>query len=311
VVRFVLYNYALVLTFGLIVIGFVLASGQPRAMQNSAQNSERVPGYEGTPDRFYALGFDRLQADLERGALPFKSISFGPRQLFASRHIFSPRPVYLEVRYEHFSYFVYAISGPDGLHVSSWLFSKHEAWANRPLLKYLVAWRLTQMTLFQFDIMRLFHEVVEGALGAVIDELREERGLPPLEEFERRPVLNGFYATMQGVAPGTRGALPLASAPQIGMAQSAAPKTRSLSETPTQAVIPQGGTVSPASSPKLPAARRAMVPQAGDPDSGNFESEALAPETGTSIETAPVTMEMPAAGKKPPAETSTSGEVQS
>jgi len=100
------------------------------------------------------------------------------------------------VRYQDLSYFVYATPAPGGLHVSTWLFSKHELWQQHPLLKWLVAFHLTQMTLFQFDIMRLFHGVVQGALGTVIDELRREQGLLPLESYERRPVLSGFYASM-------------------------------------------------------------------------------------------------------------------
>jgi hypothetical protein len=212
--------FGIVVALGLLAL---LSWNQPRAWMRSAQFEACVPGYGGAADPFYTLLYERLQSDLTRSALPFSALSFGPRHLFASRHIFSARPVYLEVRCGHLSYFVYAIPAPSGLYVSAWLFSKHEKWQSHPLLKWVVAWRLAQMTLFQYDIMRLFHVVVQDALTAVLDELREDQGLPPLEAYEKRPVLSGFYASMCGGRSGPGMVAPLSPGYNSGSGYNSSP----------------------------------------------------------------------------------------
>lgn len=182
-----------------LLIGILVARAwrQPRALQSSGHQPEFLPGFTEGPERFYAKVYERLQADLEASQLPFGRLSFGPRRLFSRPNPFSPRCVYLEVRYRELSYLVYALPSVGGLHISSWLFSKHERMAEHPLLKWVLWWRLSRMTLFQYDIMSLFHALVSGAVNAVIDELRAEQGLRPLEAYERRPVLRGFYGEMQ------------------------------------------------------------------------------------------------------------------
>jgi hypothetical protein len=212
------WSQGLLWAFGIfLLVVAIKAWRQPKPYQASCQYDEFSPGFEGGAERFYALVFERLEADLRASQLPFSSLSFGPRELFSKRSCLSPPCLYLQVRYLDLSYYIYAVPAPGGLHVSTWFFSRAFVFAGHPIFKWLFWWRWSRMTLFQFDMARLFHYAVAGAIYAVLNELRAEQGLRPLEEFERRPVLRGFYASMRGA--GTFGSGSFGSGFQGGVTQ--------------------------------------------------------------------------------------------
>jgi hypothetical protein len=168
--------------------------GQPRIGQSIAQWGKSVDSLDEPADLFYARVYQRLRENLTAAGLPDSRVGFGPGHLFANRTIFGARPQYLMVRYSHLTIYLYAFRLPQGLYVSYWAFSKYTLWQDHPILKWVLFWRMYQMTLYQFDLMDMCLATINGALHEVIDEYCEERGLKPLEEFERRPVLQGFYA---------------------------------------------------------------------------------------------------------------------
>lgn len=187
---------------------------QPRAIFSLARWSYFVPSASETPDGFYTRLYGELQSRLEQKQLPFSAVGFGPRHMFSTRSIFGARPVYLAIRYQHLTYYVYAAPAPNGLFVSSWLFSRYTLWEDHPVLKWVLFWRLYQMTLFQFDVLELFHGAVHHALTDVIDSYREAEGLQPLAEYEKRPALNSYYARLkQGTLPPAGYAVPMQPPP--------------------------------------------------------------------------------------------------
>jgi len=204
------------LGFGLLLLAF-LSWGQPRALFALAQWSHAMPLLDEDAQTFYARLFGVLEARLGARPLPFHSLSIGPSHLWATRNLLGGESLYLQARYQHLTYYVYACPMPGGLYVSTWLFSSMAGWEEHPLLKWLLMWRLYRMTLFSFDSLEMFHHTVHGAVMDLLDDYSRERGLPPLDEVARRPVLHGFYAKSKGVAAvaatPTSGALPIAGSP--------------------------------------------------------------------------------------------------
>ena len=192
--------------FPLIPLGIVLlvlsrlSWGQPRALFALAQWSHTLGSIDEDADRFYARLFGLLEARLDARPLPFSSLSLGPRRLFATCTALGGDALYLEARYRHLTYYVYACPTPGGLFVSAWLFSSMAGWEEHPLLKWLLLWRAYQMTLFGADCVEIFHHTVHGALLDLLDDYARERGLPPLDAVARQPVLHGFYVRRRGVA---------------------------------------------------------------------------------------------------------------
>ena len=161
---------------------------------------------EDGPDEFYAKLYYNLKEQFEERQLPISSVGFGPKHLFSARTALSGRPVYLAIKYQDLSYYVYAAPAPGGLFVSSWLFSKYTIWEGHALMQAFMAWRQFRQTIFQADMMELFHGIAHGALTDTVDSYREEDGLAPLEEYEKRPVLHSFYARMKnGSGPNPNG----------------------------------------------------------------------------------------------------------
>lgn len=202
----------------------IVAWGQPKPYRYCSRFEEIIPNCTLSPDQFYALVFDELAALFSVTQLPFSAVSFGPRELYSGRHVFSPRCVYLEVKYEQYSYYIYAVPAGDMLCVTGWLFSKYDAWMEYPVLRQLALFQMAGETLFRVDIMSIFHSVVAGALYTVLNDLREKEGLRPLAEYERRPVLRGYYARLkQGDTPAAMVAPPVTPVPQPAVLPSQPP----------------------------------------------------------------------------------------
>ena len=167
---------------------------QPRIALSIERWGQPIQGLDEPSDLFYARVYQRLKQRLDEVGLPDSKIGFGPGHLFGNRTIFGARPQYLIVRYSHLTIYIYAFRLPYGLYVSYWAFSKYTLWMEHPILKCLVLWRDFQMTLYQFDVTDMCLVTINSALHEVIDEYCVENGLKPLEDYERRPVLQSFYA---------------------------------------------------------------------------------------------------------------------
>src|SRR5205823_6124746 len=95
--------------FGVLLLGLALLSWrQPRALFALAQWSYVMENLEEDAELFYARLFALLEGRLEARPLPFSSLSLGPCPLFATRTLFGGSAIYLQVRYGHLTYYVYA-----------------------------------------------------------------------------------------------------------------------------------------------------------------------------------------------------------
>jgi hypothetical protein len=190
--------------------------GQPRAYNSVWYWNHLVPGLREMPDHFYNKVHERLREGVKVKHIPLKGFGFGPTHLFEERTIFGARPLYLEARYKHVTYYLYVCQTPAGLYVSQWLFSKftyrhNDAWPTRAI----AALHNYQQTLFQFDATLMFGEAIHQTVLEILDQYIADEGLTPLEAFERRPILHSYYnhdpaagqATRAAVAQGRR--LPL------------------------------------------------------------------------------------------------------
>ena len=168
---------------------------QPRVVFQSDRQPQMVPAPDESPEGFYTRLYGTMKYAFETRPMPVSKVGFGHKHLFATRTIFSARPVYFQVKYSHLTYYVYAVRAPDGLFVSSWLYSKYTPLEHIPLkpLQFLLSWRVFQQTMFQADMENLFHSIAAAALGDVVNSYRLEQGLAPLEAHEKRPAQTAFY----------------------------------------------------------------------------------------------------------------------
>jgi hypothetical protein len=207
-------SYAIAFLIFILLLPACLSWFQPRVIFALARWSDSVPSATETPDGFYTRLYNELQARLEEKQLPFSVVGFGPRHLTSNRTIFGSNPVYLTVKYQHLTYYVYAAPAPGGVFVSTWLFSKYSFWEEFNPVKWFLFWKLFQMTLFQFDVLDLFHTVVHQTVTDLIDVYRAEEGLQPMSEYEKRPVLGSYYAKLKlGALPPAGYAAPMAQMP--------------------------------------------------------------------------------------------------
>lgn len=188
--------------------------GQPRVDQHIERWSKCINGLSEPADLFYARVYQRLKERLNEASLPDSKIGFGPGHLFGNGTIFGARPRYLVIRYADTVVYLYAYPLPSGLFVSYWTFSKFTLWLEHPVLKYFAKMHPSPVTLYRFNVMELCLTVIHSAIYEVIDEYSVERGLKPLEEHERRPILQSFYARYkQGALPTTGYVMPVQSTP--------------------------------------------------------------------------------------------------
>jgi hypothetical protein len=168
--------------------------GQPRVDLSIERWSKCINGLSEPADLFYARVYQRLKERLTQASLPDSKIGFGPGHLFGNGTIFGARPRYLIIRYADLVVYLYAFPLPSGLFISYWGFSKFSLWLQHPLLKYFAVFSPKPITLYRFDVTELCLTVIHSALHEVIDDYCVERGLRPLEEYEKRPILQSFYA---------------------------------------------------------------------------------------------------------------------
>ena len=182
----------------LLVLGCRVWS-QPRVRERIGYWHQTIPGLDEKPDRFYAQVYQALKTGLHHRDITLTGFGFGPQHLFEGSTIFSERPLYLTVRYKHLTYYLYVSQTPAGFFLSSWLYSKYQVGEPGRLSLHKHAWRyFERQTLFQYDAVLMFTESVHAIVLAVLERYLEEQGLQPLEEYERRPLLHGFYSGYGG-----------------------------------------------------------------------------------------------------------------
>lgn len=181
----------------LLLLGCI-AWNQPRVTDRVWHWHQTITGLEEAPDRFYAQVHQGLQAGLQVRHLPLGGMGFGPSTLFETRSILHGRPLYLEARYKHATFYLYAAPTPAGFFVSEWMFSKYITWMSHPILKWFSVFYFSRQTLFQFDAVLMFGESIHATVLQVLDTYLEEADLQPLDEFERRPILHAFYSGTPG-----------------------------------------------------------------------------------------------------------------
>jgi hypothetical protein len=189
------------LGIALVLIGLRLLQ-QPLARDAISQwHTPLLPHVTDDPQTVYARIYQGLKAGLHERQVELKGMGFGPIRLFETRSIFSARPLYFCAKYKHLTYYIYGMATPYGLFLSTWLFSKHakgkdEQWLLPIGLKY----RLNE-TLFQHDAVVLFQTVMHGIVVEVVESYRRDTGMPPLQEYEKRPVYSSFYEKSFPPAP--------------------------------------------------------------------------------------------------------------
>jgi hypothetical protein len=190
--------YALGLLFLLAALFFFVFGsrlyGQPRVKDRVGHWHHTFPDLDTQPDTIYTGVYQALRSSLQERDVALYGLGFGPTRFFARASLLAERPLYLHVRYRHLSYYLYAGQTPAGLFVSSWFYDKYLLGEQRLLAPTKKAWRyFSKQTLFEHDAALMFvlsvHELVTGLLN----EQLVEKGLQPMEELERRPILHAFY----------------------------------------------------------------------------------------------------------------------
>lgn len=181
------------------VVAFALACrawGQPRVMDRVTYWNAKVGGLDITADDFFKEVYQDLRSRVELQGVSLSGLDFGPKTLFENRSVFSQRPRYLCARYRHLTFYLYATPSPFGLYVSYSVYSKYVKGENESQIFTRGARKFfMRQTLFQYDAGIVFIESMKATVLAVIDRYTEEKGLKPLEEYERRPVYHAFYSS--------------------------------------------------------------------------------------------------------------------
>lgn len=186
--------FSILIGFLLLYIGFRVW-GQPLDKDRVSYWQTTVQGLDEDPDVFFAQVFQALKEGLASRDVQLSGMGFGPTKLFETRSIFSSRPLYLEARYKHLSYYLYLGQTPTGLFLSSRSYNKFvKGEGGKGILSYAALKYFQRQTMFQYDAAIIFQESVHAIVLQVLDGYIQEKKLKPLKEYERRPILHAFYA---------------------------------------------------------------------------------------------------------------------
>lgn len=237
----------------LIFLGFRVW-GQPRDKDRASYWQTTVQGLDEDPDVFFAQVYQSLKEGLASRDVQLSGMGFGPTKLFETASVLSARPLYLQAKYKHLSYYLYLGQTPTGLFLSSRVYNKFvKGEGDKGVLSYAAQLYFQRQTMFQYDASIMFLEGVHAIVLQVLDSYIEEKKLKPLEEYERRPILHAFYANAYPPRPQQVWAVPMsganvASAPTPPQAvdsafsnpsaNQAAPKTLSLEADPVSFNVP-------------------------------------------------------------------------
>jgi hypothetical protein len=201
---YVLGLVLLVAGFWLLVFGSRLY-GQPKVGEQISHWQDKLPLPSEPPQRFYQRLYQAFKASLQdrladgdNAAIEvvLTGMGFGPHRLFAAPSLFAERPLYLLVRYKHLRCYIYAGQTPTGLFISAWGYSDYQAGEGDlqrllPIMRALKYFK--RQTLFQYDAAIMFTTSVHEILYETLNACLLEKGLKPLEEMEKRPILHAFY----------------------------------------------------------------------------------------------------------------------
>jgi len=113
---------------------------------------------------------------------------------------FSPKRQYLQITREGHVYHLCAAPYGNGFFVSSWLGEyEHGFWAWVATLPYIGALvRLVRnfvkpLTYYRIDTAEMFHAVVHSSVMKALDAAMNARGMKPLSEAARTPVMRNLF----------------------------------------------------------------------------------------------------------------------
>jgi len=187
---------SVIIPWGLILLylGFRVW-GQPRDKDRVSYWQMTVQGLDEDPDVFFAQVFQALKEGLASRDVQLSGMGFGPTKLFETASVLSARPLYLQAKYKHLSYYLYLGQTPTGLFLSSRVYNSFvKGEGDKGVLSYAALKYFQRQTMFQYDASIMFLESVHAIVLQVLDSYIEEKKLKPLEEYERRPILHAFYA---------------------------------------------------------------------------------------------------------------------
>lgn len=179
--------------------------GQPKVGEQISHWQDKLPLPGEPPQRFYSRLYQAFKASLQDKLadgdqspieVVLTGMGFGPHRLFATPSLYAERPLYLLVRYKHLRCYIYAGQTPTGLFISAWGYSDYLAGEGQlqrvlPILRAIKYFQ--KQTLFQYDAALMFLVSVHEILHETINACLQEKGLKPLEEMEKRPILHAFY----------------------------------------------------------------------------------------------------------------------
>lgn len=188
--------------------------GQPLDKDRVSYWQTTVQGLDEEPNVFFGQVFQALKEGLASRDVQLSGMGFGPTKLFETHSVFSSRPLYLEARYKHLSYYLYLGQTPTGLFLSSRSYNKFvKGEGGKGILSYAALKYFQRQTMFQYDAAIIFQESVHAIVLQVLDSYIQEKKLKPLEEYERRPILHAFYANAYPPRPQQVWSVPM-SVPQ-------------------------------------------------------------------------------------------------
>lgn len=145
----------------------------------------RIRGANCTPLLFFEL----VTTAIEQQQLSDIDIVYSVRR---EGGLFSPRRVYLRVRYDDLFFDVSALVAGTSLIVGYWLHRDHpgivDLLSEIPGIRIIRERWLRPTTYFAVDYVRAFQQIIHGAILDVVDDLSQLQGLVHLPEVERVPV---------------------------------------------------------------------------------------------------------------------------
>ncbi len=243
---------SVIIPWGLILLylGFRVWS-QPRDRDRVSYWQTTVQGLDEDPDVFFGQVFQALKDGLASRDVQLSGMGFGPVKLFETASVLSARPLYLQAKYKHLSYYLYLGQTPTGLFLSSRVYNSFvKGEGDKGVLSYAALKYFQRQTMFQYDASIMFLEGVHAIVLQVLDSYIEEKKLKPLEEYERRPILHAFYASAYPPRPQQVWAVPMSSE-NNGLSVPAPIPSQAVDSTPHNRVAPRTLPLEPALIPSF------------------------------------------------------------
>ncbi len=112
--------------------------------------------------------------------------------------VFSSKRLYLTVKRGELVYLICGAPFGNGFFVSSWLGPRASTWlilaSIMPLGSLMFPWLFRDKTYHEYDTTSMFQSLVHSALTGTVDGMVETKGLRPLTDNDRKPILREFFA---------------------------------------------------------------------------------------------------------------------